>query len=312
MGSGRNRDMHKVVLVTRKTRLAELICKYNTIEQARFYIEHMGVDFSDYVEEDRIYSQAVSEVTRVARQFARVQIIDRSHVSNMIFGKQDVVIVVGQDGLVANVMKYLEGQPLIGVNPDTKRWDGILLPFEAGQLARLLPGVLDGDYDVREITMARADTRDGQCMLAVNDLFIGCRTHTSARYDVRWNQNMEHQSSSGIVISTGLGATGWYKSVMAQTRRMAELLGLGPVREYPLKWEDDQLTFVVREPFPSRMTQAGIVYGRIGRQDQFCVISQMAGNGVVFSDGMEEDTLEFPAGSEIRVGIAQQKGRLVV
>ncbi len=312
MGSGRNRDMHKVVLVTRKTRLTELICKYNTIEQARFYIEHMGVDFSDYVEEDRMYTQAVSEVARVARQFARVQVIDRSYVSNMIFGKQDVVIAVGQDGLVVNVMKYLDGQPLIGINPDPGRWDGVLLPFQAGQLARLLPCVLDGNYDVREITMARADTRDGQCMLAVNDLFIGCRTHTSARYDLRWNQDIEHQSSSGIIISTGLGATGWYKSVMAQTRRMADLFGLGSVRDHPLRWEDARLTFVVREPFPSRMTQTGSVYGKIGLADQFHVISKMAENGVVFSDGMEEDTIEFNAGSEIFVGIAQQKGRLVV
>ena len=135
MGSARNRDMHKVVLVTRKTRLTELICKYNTIEQARFYIEHMGVDFSDYVEEDRMYTQAVSEVARVARQFARVQVIDRSYVSNMIFGKQDVVIAVGQDGLVVNVMKYLDGQPLIGINPDPGR----CFPFRPGSVPGCSP-----------------------------------------------------------------------------------------------------------------------------------------------------------------------------
>ncbi len=68
------------------------------------------------------------------------------------------MIAVGQDGLVVNVMKYLDGQPLIGINPIRDVGTGVA-PFQAGQLLlRLLP-VLDGNYDVREITMARADKR---------------------------------------------------------------------------------------------------------------------------------------------------------
>ena len=36
--------------------------------------------------------------------------------------REDIVVVVGQDGLVANTLKYLQGQPVIAVNPD--RSDG--------------------------------------------------------------------------------------------------------------------------------------------------------------------------------------------
>ena len=49
------RGMNKVVLVTRKTRLKELIYKYNTVEQAQFYMEHMGADFSDYLKIGRAH-----------------------------------------------------------------------------------------------------------------------------------------------------------------------------------------------------------------------------------------------------------------
>ncbi len=306
------RGLHKIVLITRKTRLTELIYRYNTIEQARFYIEHMGADFSDYLQEDMVYRQAVKTVSETALRFARVQEIDREFVPGMIFGNDDIVIAVGQDGLVANVMKYLDGQPLIGVNPDIRRWDGVLLPFEAGALGALLPRVIAGNYETREVTMARADTGDGQYMLAVNDLFIGCRSHASARYDVIYNHDSENQSSSGIIISTGLGATGWYRSVMAQSRRMAVLFGLGQFTDHAPCWEENQLTFIVREPYPSRSTQADIVYGRIGMGDQFQVISKMAQGGVIFSDGIENDTLEFNAGSRVRVSVAGRKGRLVV
>ena len=307
-----DRGMNKVVMIKRKTRLEELVYQYNTMEQARFHIEHMGVDFSDYLKEDANYRQAVKQVKDAAERHARVQEIDRDFIPNMIFGKNDIVIVVGQDGLVANVMKYLDGQPLIGVNPDTDRWDGVLLPFEPGQLGTLLPQVIAGSYNAREVTMAQAETKDGQTMLAVNDLFIGCRTHASARYDISWNQNTENQSSSGVIISTGLGATGWYKSVMAQANRMAELFGCGRIADRPLKWSDRQLAFVVREPYPSRSTQAGIVYGRIGGGDRFCMVSKMPVDGVVFSDGVESDAIEFNSGSEITIRIADKKGRLVV
>ncbi|MDE7252802.1 MAG: sugar kinase [Acetatifactor sp.] len=307
-----DRGMNKIVLVTRKTRLEELVYKYNTLEQAKFYIEHLGVDFSDYLEEDQRYQQAVKEVLSAAERFARVQVIDRSFVPNMIFGSGDVVIAVGQDGLVANVMKYLDGQPLVGVNPDTKRWDGVLLPFEPGQMSGMIPSILAGKYQVKDVTMAQADTADGQRMLAVNDLFIGCRTHASARYHIICNGSGEDQSSSGIIVSTGLGSTGWYASVIEQARQIAAFFRCGQIQASPLAWGAERLTFVVREPFPSRATQTGIVFGAIEGKDDFRIISQMPSGGVVFSDGMEADAIEFHSGTEIRIGIADKRGKLVV
>ncbi len=304
--------MNKVVLVTRRTRLNELIYKYNTIEQAKFYIEHMGADFSDYVKENEKYTEAVAQVTGIAEKYARIQRVDRDFLPNMIFGEQDIVIAVGQDGLVANVMKYLNGQPLIGVNPDTSRWDGILLPFEAGQLEQVLLKVIAGKYQSKAITMAQAQTQDGQTMLAVNDLFVGQKTHVSARYDITWNETTEYQSSSGIIISTGLGSTGWYKSIMTQAAGIAGSFGGGNFKEKLPGWGEEKLIFVVREPFPSRSTQTGIIYGKITGSDTFKILSKMPGNGVVFSDGIESDAIEFNSGTEITIQIASKKGRLVV
>lgn len=307
------RSMNKVIVVTRKTRLTELIQKYNTFEQAKFYIEHLGADFSDYIQEDQTYREAVKKVIAQAEKYARVQEVDRTFFPNLLLGREDIIITVGQDGLVANVMKYLNNHPLIGVNPDIRRWDGVLLPFEPGDLARILPAVLGKNYRQKAVTMAKASFRDGQEMLAVNDLFIGPRTHTSAQYELQWNKKTESQSSSGIIVSTGLGATGWHKSIITQARQIAGALKGGSAIscETP-DWAADRLTFVVREPYPSRSTQAEIVYGKLGKVDTFRIVSKMAVSGVVFSDGMESDAIEFNAGSEIEIGIADKKGNLVV
>ena len=119
----------KVVLVTRKTRLEELIAKYLTAAQAKFYVEHLGADFSDYQREHDVYLEQQHQVLQTLEQWGRYQMIDRSFLPNFIFGPSDIVVALGQDGVVANTMKYLDGHPLIGLNPDARRYDGVLLPF---------------------------------------------------------------------------------------------------------------------------------------------------------------------------------------
>lgn len=306
-----DRGLNKVVLVKRRTRYEELKKRYNTVEQARFYIEHLGADFSDYEREDAAYNFALETVRAIVRPLARLQEIDREYLPNMIFGADDIVIALGQDGLVANVMKYLSGQPLIGVNPDSARFDGVLLPFEAGDLERLLPKVIKGSFSVKNVAMGKAESKDGQVLYAVNDFFVGVGNHTSARYLIKYGKHVENQSSSGIIISTGFGMTGWHKSVMAEFRGLARAFNLSPIREPSYEWDRRELTFQVREPYPSRFTQAELVYGKVSDGESLVLTSSMSENGVVFSDGIFEDAIEFNAGMEIRISVAEQTGKLV-
>src|SRR5882672_10213667 len=133
---------NKIILVTRPTRVAELKRRFNTRTQAKFYVSHLGQDFSDYEREDEHYVTAVRAAQQTLGALGRLQMIDRSFLSNFSFGPEDIVIVLGQDGLVANTVKYLNGQPVVGVNPDPARWDGQLLPFRLPDLARIVPEVL--------------------------------------------------------------------------------------------------------------------------------------------------------------------------
>lgn len=306
-----DRGLNKVVLVKRRTRYEELKKRYNTVEQARFYIEHLGADFSDYEREDAAYNFALETVRAIVRPLARLQEIDREYLPNMIFGADDIVIALGQDGLVANVMKYLSGQPLIGVNPDSARFDGVLLPFEAGDLEKLLPKVIKGSFSAKSVAMGKAESKDGQVLYAVNDFFVGVGNHSSARYLIKHGKIEENQSSSGIIISTGFGMTGWHKSVMAEFRGLARAFNLSPIREPSYEWDRRELTFQVREPYPSRFTQAELVYGKVSDGESLVLTSSMSENGVVFSDGIFEDAIEFNAGMEIRISVAEQTGKLV-
>ena len=305
---------NKIILIVRRTRLDDLIARFNTLEQARFYVEHLGADFSDYVNEDKTYKKAVLDSQRILTRLGRVQVVDRGFLPNFIFGPGDTVVALGQDGLVANTLKYLDGQWLVGVNPDPARWEGVLLPFKVDDLAHVLPAAFSKQCKIRKVTMALAALNNGETLLGVNDIFIGPRTHTSARYHIQIGKQEENHSSSGIIVSTGLGSTGWLRSILAGAAGISmAAYGQGPENPDPpsFAWDADYLQFSIREPWPSKTSSAGITFGRITPSEPLVLQSYMPENGVIFSDGIEADYLQFNAGMLATITIANKKGCLV-
>lgn len=303
----------KVVLVTRHTRVEELVARFHTLEQARFYVEHLGADFSDYVAEHENYLVARRAVEAALTACARVQLLDRRFLPTYLFAPDDVVVALGQDGVVANTLKYLTGQPLVGVNPDPRRYDGVLLPFNPTDVAKILPQVLEDRRTAKDVTMAKASLSDGQQLYAVNDLFIGPKSHTSARYELHVGPKSEIQSSSGIIVSTGLGSTAWMKSIVTGSLAVAQKLGEPPPTHppEPMPWDAPYLRFAVREPFPSVATKAALVFGTTDPKVPMTVLSLMPENGVIFSDGIEGDFLVFNSGIVATISVADRIGHLI-
>lgn len=305
--------LDKIVLVTRRTRLEELTVRFNTRAQARFYITHAGGEFADYEREDDAYRRALEVVRRALEVGLPVQVVDRALLPTLLFSARELVVTLGQDGLVANTAKYVGTQPIVGVNPDPERFDGILLPFLPAAARGAVERTLAGAHRVREVTLAEARLSDGQRLLAFNDLYLGSRTHVSARYRLTFGERSERQSSSGIVVSTGAGSTGWMSSIFNMAAGVAALLGV-PGRGAPVQlgWEDRRLLFVVREPYRSRHSEAGLVAGLVGAGERLRVESAMPADGVVFSDGMEADALRFESGATAEIGAAEQRAQLVL
>lgn len=305
----------KIVLVVRATRLADLKAKFATKSQARFYVNSLGADFGDYESEDTSYQNAISKVQKSLGELGRVQIVQRSFLPNFVFGPEDIVVVLGQDGLVANTLKYLSGQPLVGVNPDPKRWDGLLLPFQVKGLNQVMREILRGSRKTHEVTMAEARLNTGLSLCAVNDLFIGLKSHGSARYRISTGDKAENHSSSGVIVSTGMGSTGWFKSLITGAAAVARAAGkatgaVSPDTRFP--WESDFLYFTVREPFPSNTTGTSLVFGKVTKEQPLVLESQMGENGVIFSDGIEHDFLEFNSGTKAAISLSDRKGYLVL
>lgn len=306
----------KIVVVTRKTALEELIERYNSEAQARFYIERLGDSFDAYASAHQAFKRSLDLLNRSLPEI-RCQWIERSFLPNFLFGPKDLILVVGQDGLVVNTAKYLDGQPLVAFNPDPVRIDGVLLPFSIEASPRVLENVMAGRYEVDRLTMARASLNNGQTIDALNDLFIGYSTHASARYRISHGDHSENQSSSGIIITTGAGSTGWSRSILTGSAAIIEATEFAePFRNarenYRFDYRDESLAYYVREPFISRSSQATLITGTIRDGQPLIVTSQMPSGGVIFSDGIEKDFLAFDSGTTATISVADRKLNLVV
>jgi hypothetical protein len=254
----------------------------------------------------------VEETRRSLPTDLKIQLLDRSLVPTVLFTEKDLIVTLGQDGVVANTAKYVKGQPIIAVNPDPERFDGILMPFQLKDVRDAIALVVRGREPIREVTMAEARLEDGQRILAFNDLFIGASSHVSARYKITVQGKTEYQSSSGILVSTGAGSTGWMSSVFNMAGGLAAAMGGKPLQPIHMNWEDPRLIYVAREPFISLHSSANLVTGWIGNGEELLLESIMPSGGCVFSDGIEADAVEFNAGAILHVQRAKETARLVI
>ena len=306
----------KFVVVTRRTRLKEMVARHSTLSQARYRARAEGSDWADVEAEHGNYERTLDALRARLATHARVVTLERAYLPTHVFGPQDILVCVGQDGLVANSLKYAAGQYVLGVNPDPARFDGILLGWHASEHDRHVADAvraLDERLPSRKDTMAEAKLSDGQSLRAVNDLFIGLRDHGSSRYRLALGPQKERQSSSGVLVTTGLGATGWLKSVVTTASAVAALLDhRAPPggRTIQLGWDARELVFSVREAFPSKWTQTGLVFGRVKSGEPLIIESENTEGGVIFSDGMQHDALEFNAPLRTEIGLATVAGRI--
>lgn len=203
----------RAVVVTRETDYEALLARHATREQARFFLESRGQTLeAAEVRHDRLQS-ALQQVRAAIPLNWRRSLIRRGDLDRFLFGPEDVVVAVGQDGLVANLAKYLDGQPVLGINPEPEVNPGVLVPLLPAAVGELLLTAAEGAADLEPRTMAEARLDDGQSLLALNEIFVGHRSHQSARYQLAGDGQVEEQSSSGIIVATGTGATGWARSI---------------------------------------------------------------------------------------------------
>jgi len=292
----------RCVLVERSTEYRDLLARHGTREQARFFLDHQGLSIDDVRERHESHQRARAGVLTDIPADWRIATVDRSELDRFLFAEDDIVVVLGQDGLVANTAKYLGTQPVIGLNPDRDRNPGVLvrhLPEAAGDL---LADAAGNRLAVERRTMVEAALDDGQRLLALNEVFLGHHSHQSARYTLEVGGVAERQSSSGVIVASGTGATGWAASINGQR---PDPLHLPTPTERALAW-------FVREPWPGPATGISLDGGTLDDGQSLVATSELGEGATLFGDGIEADRLQIDWGQRASIGIAEGCLRLAV
>ena len=283
----------RAVILTRPTQYRQLLRAHGTHGQARFFLEQRDRAIEPLVQADAVQQEAVKRVAQSIPADWRQARVDRSDLDRFLFEPDDVVLAVGQDGLVANAARFLTTQIVIGFNPDPAQYDGILVAHSPDSAAKMFPRALARD-GVLERTMVEARLDDGSSLRALNEIFVGQPTHQSARYTLEAGDRSERHSSSGLIVASGTGCTGWARSICGERATSPAL---------PDPWERAAV-FLVREAFPSRATGTDLTGGRL-EGSHLRLVSEMD-TGVIFADGIESDRLGFGWGQQVEIGCSDQ------
>jgi hypothetical protein len=293
----------RAVVVHRHTELDELRARHGTRGHAAFYLAARGRDLAEVEGRHALQRQALAAVSAAIPPDWRRGAVERADLSRFLFAPDDIVIVVGQDGLVANVAKYLRQQPVIGINPDPARNPGVLVPHPPAAAGQLLAAAVaaSAQRHIEARTMVEAVTDDAQRLFALNEIYLGQPSHQTARYTLRLPEGQhERQASSGILVGTGTGATGWCRS--AWLERHSDLPLPGPTQP--------ALCWFIREAWPSPATAITLTEGFLTGTSALTVISESEGL-VAFGDGIETDALTLSWGQQVTIHAAEHRLQLL-
>lgn len=291
----------RAVVVWRRSEYEELVARHGAPAAADFFLRQRGSDLAAVRERHTQLAAALDTVAAAVPSDWRRGQVERADLDRFLFAPDDVIVVVGQDGLVANVAKYVEAQPVIGVDPAPGRNAGVLVTHAAAGVRSPLVRAADQTAAVAERTMVEAVADDGQRLVALNEVYVGHETHQSARYLlVAPTGEAEQQSSSGVLVGTGTGATGWCRS--AWQERHSSFALPGP--------RDPELVWFVREAWPSPVTGTSYTEGLVGADAELGLTVQND-RLVVFGDGIESDRLALSFGQRVSVRVSGRRLRLV-
>ena len=289
----------RAVLVHRVSEYDALLAHHGTRGQAEFFLRSRGQDLDEVESRHQALAEGLRAVSAAIPLEWRRAAVERADLASYLFTPDDVVIVVGQDGLVPNVAKYLHGQPVIGVNPDPVAIAGVLCRHAVAAVADVLHDVAAGRAEVAERSMVRLESDDGQSLEALNEVYVGQPTHQTARWTLHWGDLVERQASSGLIVGTGTGATGWCLSAWRAHARSFELPG--PT--------SPELAWFVREASPSPTTGTTLTEGLLARDS--LVMEVESDRLVAFGDGIEADRLDLVWGQRLTIARADRVLRLV-
>jgi len=224
--------------------------------------------------------------------------------------RYEVIIALGGDDFFKLVTHHNKGSlPILGVNSDPLSSVGALLPVTISELPEALKRLESGDYRIEPWTRISLRINGVECGSAINDIVLGKRDfRLTSRHELEYRGQKVTQRSSGMLISTGVGSTGWYASAG---------LYLGDHdRSFPktaryARFELREPSVTVTEVDGVRVTRLPqLVEGTLSEGASLRITSLNDDEGIASRDSL--DSVPFPRGSVAEISIDPNPCHVVI
>ncbi|MBI4348952.1 MAG: NAD(+)/NADH kinase [Elusimicrobia bacterium] len=273
-------DLTRAVLVPKESKLEWDMRRLGWTRRRllRWYREHAGTILASHERQLRVRETVkalLPECRIVTREMADAARLDGA----------SVVIALGGDNHFVYLSHFLTRAPILGVNADRKRSHGGLLRFDERHLAGLARRLRAGRFTISEWPRLEASVDGRLAGVATSELFLGerQRKHMS-RHVLRVGRGpAEEHKSSGLLVCTPAGSTGWYGHYGP---RFSAASG-------PARW-------ALTEPFP-RGRRLSLGKGRLRAGQVLRVRSLNDADGVLDVDSLKDVPFHFGQVASIRV-----------
>ena len=213
----------------------------------------------------------------------------------------DLVVSHGGDNHFTYVAHYSLNNLVLGCNSDNQTSVGALLSYQPEMLLECVKKGWKGS-NIEEWTLisVRIEYPDGRVIETVQGVSeISIRNNSpdlTSRYIIYDRGIVEEQKSSGLLLYTGAGSTGWYASCVQKPNPIPAYSKTAPYfRVYSRE-------LGAREKDRYKLTDFKV-------ENNFTVVSEM--NGGISVDSLPENIYDFPAGAKANFAVSSKKLNVV-
>lgn len=223
-----------------------------------------------------------------------LEFVEYREVKERTVRDSDLAITVGGDGTFAKAANLVNGSYLLGINSNPSESEGALTSLDICDIERL-EDLINNNFEVMEHTRAQM-ILNGKHIdeLATNEIYIGTSAQfLTSRYKIRHKGVEEEQRSSGVIVTTGTGSSGWFNSAGGKKFGRAE----------------KKLAFLVREPYiGERLFRPELLKGEIKEKESIILTSTRDYGGII---AINSSVYNFNGGDIAEIKISDKPTKVI-
>ncbi|MDH4127467.1 MAG: hypothetical protein OEV44_01850 [Spirochaetota bacterium] len=209
--------------------------------------------------------------------------------------KELIISIGGDEHFKYAIHNSLSGKLVLNVRSDNLKSEGALSSCNRFNLEEMIDQIKSDSYMTEEWVRLEAELNNKPIESAIDTIYVGEKNATRmSRYHLYYKDQTEEQKSSGILIVTGAGSTGWFSSAGGN----------------PFPRDANTGRFLIREIYHGTKSGNTLRKGEFNHSEHIKIISLMDEEGIVEIDSIKE--YPFKRGNQLKVKVSNEYLRVII